>query len=352
LLGTEEHGVLASDDGGASFHASNEGFHHYRIASLAVHQQDPQRAAAVLVNAPDTLLMTEDGGKNWSPMSAGLDGEAVRQIFSSPDGWWAALASGGLARYDATRNIWARIGVVFNLSTADSGSGCTQHSGELRVFRATVNEMFFADSTWFAATEQGLFGSHDSGNTWTELPFGPGELPVGSVRASNDGRQIRLASSGGMIFSEDAGRTWFWHDLPLESGGAVRLEWTPDNILLAVGRTGLYISRDAGSSWTKAQAGLPGGLADALLTRPDFWLVSVQAAGLYISRDQGATWTRVKRDGTLGTTARPAAAGVSASDGLFPVLVAVGAAERIYAGSARFVRRFRAEIVCDRLDQH
>jgi photosystem II stability/assembly factor-like uncharacterized protein len=186
--------------------------------------------------------------------------------------------------------------------------------------------MFFADSAWFAATEQGLFVSRDSGRSWTELPFGPGELPVGSVRASSDGRQVRLVSSGGMIFSEDAGRTWAWHDLPLESGGAIRVEWTADNILLAVARTGLYISRDAGNSWAKAQAGLPGGLAEALVTGPEFWLVSVQSAGLYMSRDEGVTWTRVK-PGDSGFAARVA-------DGQFPLLVAVGAVERIYAGSA------------------
>src|SRR5271169_3519868 len=101
LLGTEQHGVLASDDGGASFHASNAGFHHHRIVSLAVDPRDPGHAAAVVENAPNGLLMTEDGGRNWLPMSAGLDGDAVRQIFSSPVGWWATLASGGLARFDA-----------------------------------------------------------------------------------------------------------------------------------------------------------------------------------------------------------------------------------------------------------
>jgi photosystem II stability/assembly factor-like uncharacterized protein len=328
LLGTEKHGVLASDDSGASFHASNEGFHHRRIVSLAVDAQDPERAAAVLENAPDALLMTEDGGKSWVPMSAGLDGEAVRQIFSSPAGWSVAFASGGLARFDAQRNSWSRIGVVSESSSAalNSASDSAGAPGELRAFRPGVNDMFFGDSAWFAATEQGLFVSHDSGRSWTELPFGPGELPVGSVRASHDGQQIRLVSSGGMIFSEDAGRTWTWHDLPLESGGAVRLEWTSENILLAAARAGLYISRDAGITWTKAQAGLPGGLADGLLTGPELWLVSVQAAGLYISRDEGATWARVKRSG-VGAAAR-------AGDGQFPVLVATGRMEKIYAGSA------------------
>ena len=328
LLGTEKHGVLASDDGGASFHASNEGFHHRHIVSLAVDPQDSQRAAAVLENAPDALLMTEDGGRSWAPMSAGLDGETVRQIFSSPVGWWVALASGGLARFDAQRNSWARIGVVSEASSSapNSASDSAGARGEIRAFRAAVNDMSFGDSAWFAATEQGLFVSHDSGKSWTELPFGPGELSVGSVRASRDGRQIRLASSGGMIFSEDSGRTWAWHDLPLESGGAVRLEWASDDILLAAARTGLYISRDAGISWTKAQAGLPGGLADGMLTGPDFWLVSVHRAGLYISRDQGATWARVKRSGPV--------VAASAGDGQFPVLVANGDAGRIYAGSA------------------
>jgi photosystem II stability/assembly factor-like uncharacterized protein len=335
LLGTEQHGVLASDDGGASFHASNEGFHHHRIVSLAVDLGDPERAAAVVENAPDALLMTADGGTNWVAMSAGLDGEAVRRIFSAPTGWWAALASGGLARFDAQRNAWVRVGVVRDSSAVAIASDAAGAKSELRTFRPAVNDMFFADADWFAATEQGLYVSHDSGRSWTELVFGPGELPVGSVRASSDGARIRLVSSGGMIFSEDAGRTWAWHDLPLESGGAMRLECTPDSILLAVARTGLYISRDAGKSWTKAQAGLPGGLADGLLTRPDFWLVSVQAAGLYISRDEGATWTRVKSGPSVRTSlSTTSVSAARASDGPFPVLAAIGAAGRIYAGSA------------------
>jgi photosystem II stability/assembly factor-like uncharacterized protein len=333
LLGTEQHGVLVSDDRGANFHVSNQGFHHNRVVSLAIDLRDPDRAAVVLQNAPDALLMTDDGGKNWVPRSAGLGGEAVRRIFSSPMGWWAALASGGLARFDVQRNAWARIGVVHDSSEAISASDSLRGERELRAFQPAVNDMFFADTAWFAATEQGLFLSRDSGHSWTELPFGSGELPVSSVRASSDGQQVRIVSSGGMIFSEDAGRSWSWHDLPLESGGAVRLEWTPDNILLAVARTGLYISRDAGNSWAKAQAGLPGGLADALLTRPDLWLVAMQAAGLYMSRDEGATWTRLKPapavSASFGTTSKSAA---RVNDGPFPLLV--GAAGRIYAGSA------------------
>ena len=325
LIGTEQHGVLASDDGGASFHASNAGFHHRRIVSLAVDARDPQRAAAVVENAPNALLMTEDGGRNWLPMTAGLDGESVREVVSSSEGWWATLASGGLARFDAKANTWARIGVIAESATRDSPRSLAGGTREVAAFRLVVNDISFTESAWFAATDQGLFVSHDFGRSWASLRFGPGDLPVRSVRASSDGQKIRLASSGGMVFSEDSGNTWTWHDLPIESGGALRLEWTTDKSLLAVTRTGLYISRDAGTRWTKAQAGLPGGLVDGLLTEPDFWLASVQATGLYISRDEGVTWSRVRRKGS-GIEER-------VSDRQFPVLVGVGGNARIYAGS-------------------
>ncbi len=326
LIGTEQHGVLASEDGGASFHASNAGFHHHRIVSLALDPRDPERAAAVVQQAVNPLLMTGDGGRNWMPMSTGLDGGSVREVFSSREGWWVTLASGGLARFDAKANTWARIGVIAESATRDPARSLAGGAREVAAFRVVVNDISFTESTWFAATDQGLFVSHDFGRSWASLRFGPGDLPVRSVRASSDGQKIRLASSGGMVFSEDGGRTWAWHDLPLESGGALRLEWTRDNSLLAVTRTGLYISRDAGTTWTKAQAGLPGGLVEGLLTAPDFWLASVQGTGLYISRDEGVRWSRVKPNGS-GIEER-------VSDRQFPVLVAVGEAARIYAGSA------------------
>jgi hypothetical protein len=63
-----------------------------------------------------------------------------------------------------------------------------------------------------------------------------------------------------------------------------------------------------------------------MLTASDFWLVSMHAAGIYISRDEGATWARVKP--------RRARVAGRAGDGPFPLLVATGAVERIYAGSA------------------
>ena len=125
-----------------------------------------------------------------------------------------------------------------------------------------------------------------------------------------------------MIFSNDAGRSWQWHDLPLESYGALRLEIAGEATLLATSPTGLYISRDGGESWKKSQSGLPASPINDVLVQPDFWAVSVEKGGIYLSRDRGANWSRIES---------PAGA---AENDYFPVLQAGFASDRIYAGSA------------------
>jgi photosystem II stability/assembly factor-like uncharacterized protein len=157
-----------------------------------------------------------------------------------------------------------------------------------------VNDLACGEAECFAATQEGLFFTSDNGKAWSALSFSSANLPVNSVRVSSDSQRLRIVSSNAMIFSDDAGRTWKWHDLPLDSGGAIRLEWTADNTLLAAARNGLYISRDDGASWERFQDGLPAAAPDDLLIRPGVWLVSVRDRGLFISRNEGVSWTRVK----------------------------------------------------------
>jgi photosystem II stability/assembly factor-like uncharacterized protein len=192
----------------------------------------------------------------------------------------------------------------------------------LTLFEAVVNDLTFSDTAWFAATEEGLFKSNDSGKSWYQLAFSSLSLPVASVRVSGDGAEIRIVSSHGMVFSSDAGRSWKWHDLPLESYGALRLEVADAFTLLATSPSGLYISRDDGITWTKIQSGLPASPVNDILVRPEFWIVSPEKGGLYISRDQGANWSRIESPSTA-----------IHSDN-FPILEADPAANRIYAGSA------------------
>lgn len=294
LIGTEQRGVLVSDDGGEHFRELNEGFHHRRIVSLAIDAANPGRVAAVLANSPESPVETEDGGRTWSTINVGLSANAVTRIFSSPRGWWATLASGGLARFDSRSRKWSRLGTLVEQLAVVTG-GLERPVSPARRFDAVVNDLACGEAAeCFAGTQEGLFFTTDNGDTWSALSFSSANLPVDSVRMSSDSQKLRIVSSNAMIFSDDAGRAWKWHDLPLDSGGAISLEWTSGNTLLAAARHGLYISRDDGANWEKFQDGLPAAAPDDVLIRPGVWLVSIRDRGLFISRNEGASWTRVE----------------------------------------------------------
>src|ERR1700694_5119821 len=63
LIGTEERGVLASDDGGEHFQDANAGFDHRQILALGLDAQRTGRVLAVLAHAPEPILATEDDGR-------------------------------------------------------------------------------------------------------------------------------------------------------------------------------------------------------------------------------------------------------------------------------------------------
>jgi photosystem II stability/assembly factor-like uncharacterized protein len=154
------------------------------------------------------------------------------------------------------------------------------------------------------------------------MPLGPlTTLPVQSVRVSQDGEQLWVVSLRGLVFSQDGGTSWSWHDLPLSSGGAISLDVDPaaENVMIAIAHNGLYISRDAGSSWQQAASGLPATPVQDFAVAGSIFLASMRTGGLYVSSDSGRTWTRL--------------AGVL-SDGFFPAVVATTSTGVIFAASA------------------
>jgi photosystem II stability/assembly factor-like uncharacterized protein len=318
LIGTEQQGVLVSEVSKGNFEPANEGFEHRRVVSLAVDRENSRRLGAVLANAADSVVVSEDAGETWAPLGSGSPA-SVRRLFSTPAGWYAAVASGGLVRLNEKNGQWRREGMVGSAAHSTATGG--KPSG-LTLFEAVVNDLTFSDTAWFAATEEGLFKSNDAGKSWSQMPFSSLPLPVVSVRVSGDGAEIRIVSSHGMVFSSDEGRSWKWRDLPLESYGALRLEVADAFTLLVTSPSGLYISRDDGITWAKIQSGLPASPINDILVRPEFWVVSPEKGGLFISRDQGANWSRIEN---------PSSA--THSDN-FPILEADPAANRIYAGSA------------------
>jgi photosystem II stability/assembly factor-like uncharacterized protein len=305
IVGTEQQGILVSDDGGAHLRRSNDGFVHQRVVSIAT---SGARSVAILTEDSDTpAQISDDAGFSWKIMGNNADAIGLAAIVTTPDGWRGILSGGGLARFNRGGNAWARTGAL-----ASGGS-----------FGSKIQELAFSDTAWYAATEDGLFASSNEGATWMKIPFGPSDLPVRSVQTNASGNAIWLAASRGMVYSEDGGKNWTWHDLDLQSGGVLRLIWSADT-LLAFSPGGVFDSRDGGRNWKLVQQGLPKGQAADASIGATRWLISMQAGGIFESHDQGGSWAR------LGTRE----AGVDGIGDQFPVVTAAADGTRVYAGTA------------------
>ena len=330
LIGTEESGVLASGDGGEHFQGANAGFYHRQILALGVAAKRPGHLLAVLADAPESTLATEDDGRTWSALGPGLRAGQALRVFASPDGdWWVSLAQGGLLRYDAGKMAWKQAGTVIgeaaNKKAIVSAGGTQSHGkskGARRPLTDVVADMAFSSKGWYAATSRGLLASTDRGETWEPKPVGAlSSPPVQSVQVSSDGERIRVVSLRGLVFSEDAEKSWTWHDLPLDSGGAVTLgaHSGDDNTLVATARNGLYISRDAGKVWQQAASGLPSTPVESFAASGAVFVASMRTGGLYVSLDSGRTWDRVA--GAL-------------AEGIFTAVAPSGEDRGIFAASA------------------
>ncbi|MGB6430912.1 MAG: hypothetical protein WBF06_10005 [Candidatus Acidiferrales bacterium] len=321
VIGVEQHGVLASDDGGANFHEANGGFIHHEIWGAVADATHPGHFLVALANVTDFLLTTDDAGRTWHTMGQEPAPGTLRGIYSSPDGWWAALGTGGLLHYDETKPAWLRTGNIA-VSVAPKpprrGSASGLAAGakpELRVvpprsgapFDEYVTDMAFAATKWYAATEEGLYGSTDYGATWSAVHIGAlVKLGIQSVRVSQDGKSLWIASLVSIAHSADGGATWKWIDLPRTLGvfGVIeRLEVSENHavdpsdatpILLVETDAGLFISRDAGTTWGAPGHGLPETPVRDLATAGPTFLAAMDLGGLYVSRDSGLTWERLE----------------------------------------------------------
>lgn len=339
LIGVEQRGVLASDDGGADFHDANRGFFHRQILAAAREQSPSGGFLLAMANAPEFLAVSSDSQPGWRALGQGPTEETLGRIYASPDGWWAALSAGGLERYDESKSAWVRAGRVpipeedaVETRGALRGDAHRTEAGAsalpIASTDAVVSDMAFSATRWYAATPTGLLGSSDHGANWSFVHVGAlTRLPVECVRVSRDGEDLWIASLISLAHSADGGRTWKWIDFPpsfgvirrLETSGFVRTGDSGAARVTLLVRTykGLFVSRDAGETWNVPGHGLPEAPVEDVATEGPYFLAAMQFGGLYLSRDAGRNWEPL-----AGTVA----------EGFFPAVLGGGSEEATSAG--------------------
>lgn len=334
FIGTNNFGVLVSNDGGRNFTPTNDNFTSRFTYSVTPDLTEKNRLYATTQNTSTSggfFFSSNDGGASWT-QAKGLDVSrdapfAVLQdrrdpnkiyvgtntgLFRSTDRGltWSAIAEPKPAKKaPAKKTTVKKKGVASRAKpTAAAGASIDKSGQELvPVLKEKVNVLVHTEDEKdgiLAGTDSGLYRTYDIAKGWEKITFGedinhsvfaitasplvPGTIWVGTAKS-------------GVIVSQDNGETW------TKTGGA------PDNVpissividpkrpnYLYVGSIhSLYISRDGGRTWLRRGGDLPLGTYTSILIDPrnsDEVLVSSSLetnGGVFYSKDAGMNWKRV-----------------------------------------------------------
>jgi photosystem II stability/assembly factor-like uncharacterized protein len=259
LLAVDRGGVLVSQDGGASFTASNQGFSARKVEALLVDQKNPGRLMAGVVNDKNYggAFLSIDGGARWQQIADGLDSRDVFALAESADGAVLAGTDHGIFLLDQGADQtphWVARNVIANTITKASTETVLgkriniekQVKDTVRELDGRVTALDLSGEAWLAATSYGLLTSHDLGATWQGSPV-MGVTNYLSVAAQ--GKLMVAARIDGAVISHDSGQTWMPMGIPTMLTRIHRIAFSDDGSLWLGAREGVYFTRDLGKSW-------------------------------------------------------------------------------------------------------
>ncbi len=272
LLATDRGGVLASDDGGKTFKASNDGFSGRKVQALLVDRKNPHRMIAGVLNdkAYGGAFLSENGGDDWKQISEGLEGRDIFVLAQSSDGSVLAGTSHGifaLAGDGEKGPRWELRSTLNNALASAAPSAAPSSTGETKLNEPArkdsgqkgtgqkdeglqivgrVNALDLSGDAWLASTTSGLLTSRDKGASWQGGPV-MGAFDYLSVAAH--GALFAAARQGRVVLSQDAGSNWEPIGIPTILTRIHSLAFSADGTLWLGAREGVYFTRDMGKTW-------------------------------------------------------------------------------------------------------
>jgi photosystem II stability/assembly factor-like uncharacterized protein len=315
LLATDRSGVLASNDGGVTFTASNRGFTHRQTAALLVDRNDSSLIYAGLLSDKEFggVFVSHDAGQSWKQMSDGLDGRDVFLLRQANDNSIIAGTDRGIFQLKPGALGWIARTPVVSAAEPLVVSKKPVHPTPASELNTRITALDATDKRWFAATATGLFTSTDSGENWTkeDLPGVPGPTSI-----SVAGKMMAIANRNAITVSVSGGESWLPATKPLDPEfviNSVAIDALGDIWLAS--RAGLFRSTDAGDSWKKITTLRLSNILSIQFDAENHRMLVVSGAStnIFESSDNGRTWMaistgwslrnlRLARGRLLGTT--------------------------------------------------
>lgn len=335
FIGTNNYGVMVSNDGGKNFVQTNGNFSSRLTYSITPDLERPNRLYATTINTATGggfIFVSDDDGQTWTPAVRNLTVNQIIPysllqdrknantiyvatnvgIFRSVDrgNSWTQLTAPPVRRTVARRGATARSKsrVATKRPAAKTALPAVEPDfNHVAVLSEKVNVLKNTEDGKdgiFAATNKGLYRTYDLAKGWDKINFGVGiDQQVFAVTTSPqnpDTIWVGTATSG-VIVSNDGGATWSKVSgvpeiVPI---AAIAVDpQRPENIYVGTTQT-FYLSHDGGKSWRLRGGGLPIGNYNAILINPRnpdeiFAGSSLESnGGIYQSVDAGKNWKRI-----------------------------------------------------------
>ncbi|MBX3277521.1 MAG: hypothetical protein KF868_05900 [Acidobacteria bacterium] len=361
-LGTDDYGVLVSEDAGESYEPSNAGFISRQVHTVLADRNERGRvyAGVIFDGANGGLFISEDGGVTWQQSMRGMGVRDVYSIHQSPAGHLYAGTNHGVFRSDDHGRNWTpvkkeeekpaetapptagqsaprRVQPVVQRRTrpgtkpaanARKAPARAPQSAkpvkpvkvddgmvnlESQVFHLAPMIASGGAPGMFAATWDGLFFTEDEKKGWKPLRIADASGAVLSTAHINtlattplDPGRLWVGTDDGLFISRDGGASFVSLTLDRERRGVRAVAFDPRNAdVIYLGTTnGFFRSVDGGQRWERRGGGMPEAISVNVISispvSPDeIYVGDLMYGNFYYSRDRGRTWD------PLDTTALP-----------------------------------------------
>lgn len=345
FIGTNNYGVMVSNDGGKNFAPTNDNFTSRFTYSVTTDIERPNRIYATTHNTATGggfVFVSNDGGTSWqtgknldvtrvSPFSLIQDRVNTNTLylatnvgmFTSIDrgNTWkqitapkppepkkppvkrnSARTSAGKSKAAVKKPIAKPLPEV--APAADTASTAP---GLIPVLTEKIKVLSYSEdgkNGLYAGTDKGLYRTYDITKGWEKISLGGGidENIFVVYSTPQEPETVWVGTSiSGVVVSRDNGQTW------TKTGGApdavpvssITVDpKRPNYVYVGTSQT-FYLSRDGGKSWTRRGGNLPLGNYTSILIDPrnssEIYVSSALEAdgGIYFSKDAGSNWSRI-----------------------------------------------------------
>jgi len=340
FIGTNNYGVMVSNDGGKNFKQTNDNFSSRFTYTLTADLENSDRLYATTQNTATGggfVFISSDGGANWQQAKnldiARISPYAFLQDRVNPNtlylgtnvGMFRSLDRGlnwtqllppkkaevkkASTRRSAKSKIAAKktsVPVTNVEPTVPTAPGLIPALGEKIKILARTED---GKNGILAGTDKGIYRSYDLAKGWEKISFGP-EINESVFAIAVSPKQPETIWVGtarsGVIVSRDNGNTWQKsYDVPKngvpENVPVSSITIDPNNterIYVGTAQT-FYISRDGGKTWQRRGGNLPIGNYTSILINPNnakelFVSSALESdGGIFFSDDYGSSWKRL-----------------------------------------------------------